>query len=218
MLLLPSALLVVLLTATAQAATITVTASASIPTPSDYTSDSDFKADALASHNFYRAQHNASALTYNDTLAGTGSDWTKGCKWAHSGGPDGENLAAGYNSTNASITAWVMEREQYNFAKQGFSEQTGHFTQVVWKSTTSVGCGRKLCNTKTVPGWYVVCEYWPPGNVGGQYDSNVQQIISGGGNQGGGLNIQGGKSNAAPLEMNWSHWLLPAGAILLHMR
>ena len=30
----------------------------------------------------------------------------------------------------------------------GFSEATGHFTQVVWARTSSVGCGIKFCATQ----------------------------------------------------------------------
>lgn len=58
-----------------------------------------------------------------------------------------------------------------------FSKETGHFTQLVWKNTTSVGCGRTECNGdggNKAPGWYVVCEYYPPGNVVGAFTSMVQ--------------------------------------------
>jgi hypothetical protein len=43
-----------------------------------------------------------------------------------------------------------------------------------------MGCGRKECNGGTsggkgnAPGWFVVCEYWPRGNVIGQFVENVQ--------------------------------------------
>jgi hypothetical protein len=43
-----------------------------------------------------------------------------------------------------------------------------------------MGCGRKECNGGTsggegdAPGWFVVCEYWPRGNVVGQFVENVQ--------------------------------------------
>ena len=36
---------------------------------------------------------------------------------------------------------WYNEIKSYNYAKSGFSGATGHFTQLVWKSTTSVGFG-----------------------------------------------------------------------------
>lgn len=69
---------------------------------------------------------------------------------------------------SASVDAWGSEREKYNFKKPGFSKETGHFTQLVWSNTTSVGCGRVNCNGENgTPGWYVVCEYYPPGNVVG---------------------------------------------------
>jgi hypothetical protein len=55
-----------------------------------------------------------------------------------------------------------------------YSEATGHFTQLVWKNTTSMGCARKECNKDDAPGWYVACEYWPRGNVVGQFKDNVQ--------------------------------------------
>jgi hypothetical protein len=37
----------------------------------------------------------------------------------------------------------------YNFETGGFSGGTGHFTQLVWKGTTELGCG--------IAGMYVVC-------------------------------------------------------------
>ena len=40
-----------------------------------------------------------------------------------------------------------------------------------------MGCARKECNGDggdDAPGWYVVCEYWPRGNVVGQFKDNVQ--------------------------------------------
>ena len=50
----------------------------------------------------------------------------------------------------------------------GFTAATGHFTQVVWKSTTGLGCGFNAgCRM-------YVCNYSPPGNFLGQFDANVQ--------------------------------------------
>lgn len=81
----------------------------------------------------------------------------------------------------------------YNFNKPtGFSEETGHFTQLVWKGTREVGCAAVDCGLtdpdgdgekkwSRAQGWYVVCEYMPGGNVVGAKDdleyfrTNVQK-------------------------------------------
>lgn len=48
---------------------------------------------------------------------------------------------------------------------------TGHFTQVVWKSSQKLGVGFALTGDgKTL---YVVAQYSPPGNYMGQFGQNV---------------------------------------------
>lgn len=178
---LPIALLALLPIAVAQTSTVTLSA-APQPTSTEFTSDNDFKTSVLKAHNFFRSEHNASALTWNDTSATYAAKWASACNFKHSGGPTGENLAAGYSNATGSIDAWGLERTKFNFKKPDFSEATGHFSQVVWKSTTSVGCGRKLCDGKgnpSSPGWYVVCEYFPPGNMLGSFEANVQSQVNG---------------------------------------
>ncbi|KAI9809718.1 MAG: hypothetical protein M1825_000151 [Sarcosagium campestre] len=132
-----------------------------------------FISEVLAAHNRYRAEHGAAALSWNDSLADFAQSATGSCVFEHTGGPFGENLAAGYKDATSAINAWGDERKDFDFNNEGFGEGTGHFTQVVWKSTDSVGCGRKQCNTDTTPGEFFVCEYSPPGNVQGLYRENV---------------------------------------------
>lgn len=100
------------------------------------------------------------------------------CDFQHSGGPYGENLALGCSNATSCVEAWGDERRDYDFARGDFGESTGHFTQLVWKDTTSVGCGARMCGGDgrggSARGWYLVCEYWPRGNVIGKFTAEVQ--------------------------------------------
>ena len=120
----------------------------------DYTSSPQFQTSILNSTNTYRSQHNASALSWNTTLSTFADAYVQACKFAHTGGPYGENLAAGYSSATAAVEAWGNEGAKYDFAAGQFSSETGHFTQLVWKATTTVGCGRANCSGENgTPGW-----------------------------------------------------------------
>ncbi|CBX90134.1 hypothetical protein LEMA_P062600.1 [Plenodomus lingam JN3] len=149
----------------------------------EYTDDTRFRDVVLDVTNTYRKQHNATALGWNSTLADYAADWSEDCEFKHSGGPYGENLASGYSNVTESIVGWGEEREEYNFNGGQFSSSTGHFTQLVWKNTTQVGCSRTQCNAGQqggegdAPGWYLVCEYSPAGNVIGAFGDNVQEAV-----------------------------------------
>jgi len=128
-------------------------------------------------HNRFRAKHCAKPLTWSPKLAQVAQQWAnalrdKGCVFGHSGGDLGENLAAGTSGTldaDEVVRMWYDEVSHYRFPNGGFSAQTGHFTQVVWRGTARVGCGRSQCKGMDI--W--VCEYDPAGNWEGQYRENV---------------------------------------------
>ncbi|KAK4695860.1 hypothetical protein P7C71_g1964, partial [Lecanoromycetidae sp. Uapishka_2] len=189
----------------------TIPASTS-PASAQYTSDSDFQAAILNSTNTYRTQHNATALVWNDTLATYAATYATKCDWGHSHGPSGENLAEDYANVTDAVDGWGDEREKYDFGNGGFSEATGHFTQLVWKATTSVGCGRVDCDGKggSAQGWFVVCEYWPAGNVEGQFAQEVGReirtfTVKGGGEAAGYIKYLVNKVNGAG-KRSWSGW------------
>ncbi|KAJ0119649.1 Cell wall protein PRY3 [Diaporthe amygdali] len=190
-----------------QVQTITITAPPSIAsTAPQFTDTARFTSAILNSTNFFRSEHNASAVIWNHTLSTYASSYLASmgsespdsgseCDFSHSGGPYGENLALGCNEVTGCVDLWGDEREQYNYDDPAFSEETGHFTQLVWKNTTAVGCGSRLCGTR---GWYLVCEYWPRGNIIGQFDEQVGRQVSGTGSS--------GTADGAPGDNGmWSH-------------
>ncbi|PWY86917.1 PR-1-like protein [Aspergillus heteromorphus CBS 117.55] len=162
----------------AEQTTVVITLAPTAPHPPSYTSEQTFQDAVLSVSNAYRKAHNATHLLWNETLTTYAQNWADGCKWQHSHGPYGENLAFGYPNASAAVTAWGDEGLEYNFQEPtGFTEETGHFSQLVWRATTDVGCAAVNCGydeTKNgsgsyerPQGWYVVCEYAPPGNVMG---------------------------------------------------
>ena len=62
-----------------------VTAPSSTPTSSpQYTSDADFQSAILNSTNFFRTEHNATAVTWNASLANYASNYVNNCQFQHS--------------------------------------------------------------------------------------------------------------------------------------
>lgn len=75
------------------------------------------------------------------------------------------------------VDRWGNERDKYDFKKGEFSEETGHFTQLVWKDSKEMGCAPRWCESwnEGRGGWYLVCEFWPKGNIEGGFRENVQK-------------------------------------------
>ncbi|EFJ53192.1 hypothetical protein VOLCADRAFT_55219, partial [Volvox carteri f. nagariensis] len=146
----------------------------------------------LERHNWYRARHQTPALQWDAEMAAEATAYAhvlarRDCILAHSMGMDGENLVTkrGYPSIDSTCilapTAWYREVMYYNFdAKRLFkdnwyqSQMVGHFTQLVWRSTTLIGCGVAVnyshpieFNMRTYIGAckMVVCRYRWAGNI-----------------------------------------------------
>ena len=62
---------------------------------------------------------------------------------------------------------WASERSDYDYASNTCrtGAQCGHYTQMVWRTTTQVGCGMAICPDK---GQIWVCNYNPAGNWVGE--------------------------------------------------
>jgi hypothetical protein len=73
-------------------------------------------------------------------------------------------------SCQAAVDLWMSEQNQWPpGGTPGFSSATGHFSAIVWKSTTQVGCATVSCSGRN----FVTCSYNPPGNVIGQFNTQV---------------------------------------------
>lgn len=137
--------------------------------------DAKTRAALLSAHNAAREQVGVAALTWSDEVAETARRWAgalaaNGCALQHN--PDksyGENL---YWTTQpaggAQVTAsWTSEAGDYDAQTHACAsgKVCGHYTQVVWGDSRSLGCGMASCGSTQV--W--VCNYDPPGNYVGQH-------------------------------------------------
>lgn len=123
-------------------------------------------------HNQVRCMHKVKLLKWSKKLAKSAQKWANRCKGSmmHSSTKNGENLAWGSNGMTAkgAVKMWYKEIKNTPGGRgrvSGFGGMTGHYTQLVWKKTKSVGCGYSK--------GLVVCQYSPAGNVYGKFSSNV---------------------------------------------
>jgi uncharacterized protein YkwD len=123
--------------------------------------------------NNYRLKHHAPKLKYTGTLENAAQRIANTCKMVHSGGPYGENLAWGYKTATDAVEAWYSEASNYNYDNPGFAFNTGHFTQLVWKDTTEIGCGMRKC--KDV--YMYACVYKDAGNIVGHNGSYFRDNV-----------------------------------------
>lgn len=80
----------------------------------------------------------------------------------------GENIYASSGGATAqdAVQLWAAEKANYDYATNGCNGVCGHYTQVVWRATTHVGCALYSCAGLQFPST-IVCDYGPGGNDGG---------------------------------------------------
>jgi hypothetical protein len=135
----------------------------------------------LAAHNQERAKLGVQPLAWDSTLAQSAQRWADTLastgRFEHAPedrvAPEGENLWAGtkgYYSPEAMVDAWVREKRFFtpgvfpNNSKTGNVEDVGHYTQVVWRTTTRVGCALSASAREDI----LVCRYAEAGNYIGE--------------------------------------------------
>ncbi|KAK1620609.1 hypothetical protein QYE76_026126 [Lolium multiflorum] len=145
------------------------------------------RGDCALRHSFPEGQF---ALGENIFWGGAGAAWSPGdaayarwwasqrrgdCALRHSF-PEGQ-FALGENifwggagaawSPGDAVKDWAAEGVDYSYAANACApgRDCGHYTQIVWRGTASVGCARVVCDDGGV---FMTCNYYPPGNVVGQ--------------------------------------------------
>ncbi|EDW59792.2 Golgi-associated plant pathogenesis-related protein 1 isoform X1 [Drosophila virilis] len=134
---------------------------------------SDFENDFLHEHNKYRAEHGCPSLLLDTTLSEECKKYAELLvekdSLDHSNGDYGENLCYTTKNPLTCVKMWYDEIKDYKYESPGFSLITGHFTQLIWKSSTTMGVGQSSGKRKN----FVVARYKPAGNVAGQFKENV---------------------------------------------
>lgn len=140
----------------------------------------------IAAHNKWRAEVGISEkLSYSPELAISAQAWadhlkkTNRCRMRHSksDGQYGENLywasALSWSdgrqelqkvSAVKVVDSWGREKADYDYAGNRClpGKVCGHYTQMVWRATTVVGCAVAVCEDTQEQVW--VCRYQPAGN------------------------------------------------------
>ncbi|WP_187107816.1 CAP domain-containing protein [Sphingomonas xanthus] len=135
----------------------------------------------LDGHNSARASYGVAALSWDPALARSAMVYAR--RLAASGrfehdpanrgpAPQGENLFMGTRAAYSyaeMVGGWVNERRHYRpgpvptNSRTGDFSAVGHYTQIIWPTTQRVGCATASSRSHD----YLVCRYWPAGNVVG---------------------------------------------------
>lgn len=153
------------------------------------TTATEFKDQILCEHNAVRANVQPAAdpelsdLVWNDDLEAIAQEYAEQCVFEHNPnrgdnfpGTVGENLYAAtfQPGARAVVSSWAGEVSEYDYDNNSCSGVCGHYTQIVWRNTTEVGCAIHQCNSFNggigfSSGYIVVCNYTPAGNWIGQW-------------------------------------------------
>ena len=140
-----------------------------------------FDQRVLVAHNQERLGLGLQPLRWNPALAAQARRWAAYLaatgRFEHAPenprAPEGENLWAGtkgYFAPEAMVNAWIREKRFFrpgvfpDNSITGRVEDVGHYTQVVWRATTEVGCAEATGSREDI----LVCRYGEAGNYRGE--------------------------------------------------
>lgn len=138
----------------------------------------------LAVHNRWRSEVGVPDLVWSESLAQAAQSWADHlsnngcCTMSHSDGGYGENIykvsavvwsngrrEIQSRSPQQIVDGWASEAKDYDYENNTCNGICGHYTQIVWRDTTEIGCAVAVCPDKSQ---MLVCNYAPTGNVEGQ--------------------------------------------------
>lgn len=152
----------------------------------------------LDKHNCARRRYGLQPLVWDWKLAAHAQEHADRCIWNHAsilgiGVPgEGENLSLAMGKP-VDVDGWLAEEPYYDCVNgkcrpPSADKMCGHWTQVMWRDTGRVGCGKRRCATlQSAPGFLnsdiLVCRYTPPGNYVGQRMVAQEQCATGAANR-----------------------------------
>lgn len=143
--------------------------------------DDGFNSRIVSRHNLERGRYGIEPLTWNPALAASAGVWAQHLvasgSFQHApendAAPEGENLWAGTPgrfTPEAMVDAWAREQRFFQPGRfpanstTGRVADVGHFTQLMWRATHSVGCALARGEREDV----LVCRYSEAGNYDGE--------------------------------------------------
>jgi len=143
-----------------------------------------WREEALRVHNELRLRHGAPPLEWSDECYNAAKQQADACqkqgglRHGNTQGPSGHHGQNAFWSSRRTtpteaIQSWYKEVTGHRFDK-GYQGGTGHFTQVVWVASVSMGLAA------SEDGKFIVANYFPAGNMAmpGYFEKNVLPLGS----------------------------------------
>ncbi|CAL8091351.1 unnamed protein product [Calicophoron daubneyi] len=157
----------------------------------------EFGQSVTDAHNFLRQRHGAPPLTLDQGLCDLAQKWAdhlleqshlSNSGYTYQGVRVGENIFSRWSNSQIKcdcedlVNNWYQENTKYKYDQEpGTVQGIGGFTQLVWSGSKNIGVGKAVQSKETASTgtsastkMVIVCMYYPPGNVKGQFQANVK--------------------------------------------